>query len=74
MPENEILAEIRRSREAIARENDGDVAKLFAHFRQVSAELEAEGWQVSAPEPRVNQNEPKDVDASCVVREEPPQT
>ena len=72
MPENAILAEIRRTREAIARENDYDVAKLFAHFRGVAAELEAEDWQVAAPDPRVSNSVPKDADVSCVVREEPP--
>ncbi len=72
MPENEILAEIRRSRETIARENDCDVAKLFAHFRDVSAKLEAEGWRVAAPEPSDARSVAKDTDASCVVREEPP--
>lgn len=73
MPENEILAEIRRARETIARENDCDVAKLFAHFREVSAKLEADGWRVSAPEPAAAaaRSEPKDSDVSCVVREEP---
>jgi len=73
MLENEILAEIRRTRETIARENDCDVAKLFAHFREVSAKLEAEGWRVSAPEPGGSPSVPKDADVSCVVREEPPE-
>ena len=73
MPENEILAEIRRTREIIARENDCDVAKLFAHFREVSAKLESEGWRVAAPEPGGTPSVSKDADASCVVREEPPE-
>jgi len=73
MPENEILAEIRRTRETIARENDGDVAKLFAHFREVSAKLATEGWRVPAPEPGDSRSVPKDADGSCVVREEPPE-
>ena len=64
MPENEILAEIRRTREAIARECDFDVAKLFAHYREVSAKLEAEGWWVGNPEEKAA--------ASLVLREEPP--
>ncbi len=68
MPENEILAEIHRTRETIARENDYDVAKLFAHFRNVTAKLEAEGWRVAAPEPKARE----DVESSCVLREEPP--
>ncbi|MCE9609444.1 MAG: hypothetical protein K8R23_04385 [Chthoniobacter sp.] len=62
MPENEILTEIRRTREAIARENGCDVAKLFAHFREVTTKLKEEGWNVvgTITEP------------SAVVREEPP--
>ena len=72
MPENEILAEIRRTRETIARENDCDVAKLFAHFREVTVKLEAEGWRVAAPKSAISESAPKAADASCVVREEPP--
>lgn len=72
MLENEILAEIRRTREAIARENDCDVAKLFAHFREVTAKLKEEGWRVAAPPAGIPESAPKDVDASSVVREEPP--
>ena len=71
MPENEILAEIHRARETIVRENDYDVAKLFAHFRDVSAKLEAEGWRVAAPKPAVRYAAADD-EASCLVREEPP--
>ena len=72
MPENEILAEIRASREVIARENDYDVAKLFAHFRDVTAKLESQGWRVDAPGAGVSDNVPEEADVSCVVREEPP--
>ncbi len=64
MPENEILAEIRRTREVIARENDCDVAKLFAHFREVGEKLKADGWNVVAPAATG--------EASAVVREDPP--
>ena len=71
MPENEILAEIHRTRETIARENDYNVAKLFAHFREVSAKLEAEGWRVAAPEPATRYLA-ADTELSCVVREERP--
>ena len=63
MLDNEILAEIHRTREAIARESDYDVAKLFAHFRAVTETLAAEGWRIAAPE---------SADVSCVVREEEP--
>ena len=72
MPENEILAEIHRTREAIARENDYDVAKLFAHFRNVAAKLEAEGWRVAAADTGISSDVPKHADLSSVVREEPP--
>jgi hypothetical protein len=72
MPENEILAEIHRTREVIASECDYDVAKLFAHFRNVTAKLEAEGWRVAAPEADVPSSEPEVADVSSVVREEPP--
>jgi len=72
MPENEILAEIHRAREAIAQENDYDVEKLFAHFREVTEKLKAEGWQVAAPDGGVSGSMPKDADVSCSVREEPP--
>ena len=72
MQENEILAEIHRTREAIAREHDCDVAKLFAHFRDVTAKLKAEGWRVAAPDPGVSRSVPKDADVSCVLREDPP--
>ena len=72
MPENEILAEIRATREAIARENDYDVAKLFAHFREVTAKLESQGWRVAAPGAGVSDNVPEEADVSCVLREELP--
>lgn len=72
MPENEILAEIHRTREAMAREHDCDVAKLFAHFREVTAKLEAEGWRVAAPEVGVSTSVAVDAAVSCVIREEPP--
>ena len=68
MPENEILA----TREAITRENDYDVAKLFAHFRDVTAKLESQGWRVAAPGAVVSDNVREGVDVSCVLREEPP--
>ena len=72
MPENEILAEIRSTREVIARENDCDLAKLFARFREVTAKLESQGWRVAAPGAGVSDNVPEEADVSCVLREEPP--
>ena len=68
MPENEIIAEIHRTRAEIARECDYDVDKLFAYFRQRTAQLLAEGWKVAdLPTPT------HEADESCVVREEPPE-
>ena len=72
MPENEILAEIRATREAIARENDYDVATHFAHFRDGTAKMESQGCRVAAPGAGVSDNVPKEADVSCVLREEPP--
>ena len=46
MPENEILAEIRRVRNELARECNYDVNELFAQLRRETAQLEAEGWKV----------------------------
>ena len=54
MPENEILAEIHRVREEIARECHFDLDELFARLRRTQAE--AEGWKVvdlSAQSPKV---------------------
>ena len=66
MKTNEILDEIHRVREEIARECDYDVHKLFERMRQRTEKLKAEGWQVVYPEPR----QPEVVDA---VHEEAPQ-
>ena len=52
MKSNEILDEIHRVREEIARECDYDVHKLFERMRQRTEKLKAEGWQVVCPEPR----------------------
>jgi hypothetical protein len=68
MPENEILAEIRQTREAIAREHDFDVAKLFAHFRELGEKLKAEGWRFEEAPPC----DTATPSASSIVREEPP--
>jgi len=46
MPENEILAEIHRVREDIARECHFDVKELFARLRRTQAKAEADGWKV----------------------------
>ena len=52
MKTNEILDEIHRVREEIARECDYDVHKLFERMRQRTEKLKAEGRQVVCPEPR----------------------
>lgn len=72
MAENEILAEIHRTRETIARESEFDVAKLFAHFREVTAKLEADGWRVAPPEKRAAKEETAEATVSGVLREDPP--
>ena len=70
MPENEILAEIRATREVIARESDYDVAKHFAHYREVTAKLESQGWRVAAPGAVVSDNVPEEADVFRVLRED----
>lgn len=65
MKTNEILEEIYRVREEIARECDYDIHKLFAQMRQRTAQLKAEGWPVVSPAPR----EPE---TTAVLHEEPP--
>jgi hypothetical protein len=65
MKENEILAEIHRIREDIARECNYDVKTMFA---RMNAELErhkAQGWRVVSPEPR-------EKETAYALREEPP--
>jgi hypothetical protein len=65
MKTNEILDEIHRVREEMARDCDYDVHKLFERMRQRTEKLKAEGWQVVDPAPR----QAEDVGA---LREEPP--
>ena len=67
MKENELLAEIHRVREEIARECGYDVKEIFRRMRARTEQLKSEGWQVvypTAPE----------ADAASVMREEPPRT
>jgi hypothetical protein len=67
MPENEIISEIHRHREAVARECGYDAAKLMAHYRRREKERDdAAHSLVSFVK--------MDADESCVVREEPPKT
>lgn len=65
MPENEIIAEIHRHREAVARDCDYDAAKLMAHYRRREKE------RTDAEHPLVSFVR-RDADESCIVREDPP--
>jgi hypothetical protein len=64
VPENEIIAEIHRHREAVARECDYDASKLMAYYRR----REAERADDSHPLVSFRGAKPE----SCIVREEPP--
>jgi hypothetical protein len=68
MPENEIIAEIHRHREKVAREHDFDVDKLSAHFRSLEAGYAAKGWKF------VSFAEEPAPDDSSLLREEPPKS
>ena len=63
MPENEILAEIRRTRDEHARECGYDVHTIFEQMRAETAQLQADGWKVVSP----GVSEP-----ASILREEPP--
>ena len=66
MAENEIIAEIHRYREELAREHNFDVEKLSAHFHSLENSYAAKGWNfVSFADEEI----PAD---TCVVREQPP--
>lgn len=65
MKENELLAEIHRVREDIARECGYDVKEIFRRMRTRTEQLKAEGWQVAYPAV-------PEADAASVLREEPP--
>ena len=56
MKENEILSEIHRVREEIARECGYDVKEIFRRMRAQTGQLQAQGWRVVAPEPREQPN------------------
>jgi hypothetical protein len=51
MKENEILSEIHRVREEIARECGYDVKEIFRRMRVQTEQLKAQGWQVVSPTP-----------------------
>ena len=65
MPENEIIAEIHRHREALARACDYDVAKLMAYYRRREAERADDGHPLVS-------FAGSEAGETCVVREEPP--
>ena len=65
MKENEILAEIHRVREEIARECGYDVKEIFRRMRAQTEELKAQGWCVVSPAPR-------EKETGYSLREEPP--
>ena len=63
MNENEILAEIRRTRDEHARECGYNVHTIFERMRAETAQLQADGWKVVSP----GVSEP-----TSILREEPP--
>ena len=65
MKENEILAEIHRVREEIARECGYDVKEIFRRMWAQTEQLKAEGWQVVSPAPR-------EKETADSLREDPP--
>ncbi len=65
MKENEILAEIHRVREDIARECGYDVNRLFDYIREREREAAARGVKFVSPEPR-------EKETAFALREEPP--
>ena len=67
MPENEIIAEIHRHREAVARDCGYDAAKLMAHYRRREKERADAGHPIVSFVRR-------DTNESCIVREDPPKT
>ena len=66
MKENEILSEIHRVRDEIARECGYDVREIFRRMRARTEQLKAQGWKVVSPAPR-------EKETACSLREEPPQ-
>ena len=66
MKENEILSELHRVREEIARECGYDVKEIFRRMRARTEQLKAQGGQVASPAPR-------EKETSDALREEPPE-
>ena len=65
MRDNEILSEIHRVREDIARECGYDMGEIFARMRERTERFRTNGGKIAAPAPR----EPEPAGA---LREEPP--
>ena len=63
MSENEILSEIRHTRDEHARECGYDIHILFERMRAETEKLKAEGWRVVSPAER---------ETSPMLREDPP--
>lgn len=66
MPENEILAEIRRTRDDLAEETGRDLERLFNYVREREREAAARGVKF------VSFAEAASREPGAVVREEPP--
>ncbi|MEI6396343.1 MAG: hypothetical protein WCT12_35215 [Verrucomicrobiota bacterium] len=66
MPANEIIAEIHRHREALARECDYDVKKLMAYYRRRETEREDTGQKLVSFVAETKE------EIVCDLREEPP--
>ena len=66
MNENEIIAEIHRTRAEHARECNYDVDVIFAKMGEELERLKAEGWTVASHPPR------RIADSTCILREDPP--
>lgn len=65
MTDNEILSEIHRVRDDIARECGYDMGKIFARMRQRTEQFKTEGGNIVAPAAR----EPE---PACALHDEPP--
>jgi hypothetical protein len=66
MHANEIIGEIHRHREALAREYDFDVKKLMAHYRRKETEHEAAGRKLVSFVAETSDN------TSYALHEDPP--
>ena len=75
MNENEILAEIRATRDEHARECGYDIDVIFEQLRTETVRLEAEGWKVvtlASRRPSASLYAAEESEEASVAREEPP--